>query len=70
MRENLEDGPETSEYIKSLGCAEVNLRHLYAEGEPRAKVYQAVSDAIVEAASGGAQARRPPRPDAREVSDS
>jgi siroheme synthase len=52
---HLEDGPEVSEYIKSLGCAEVSLRHLYAEGKPRTQVYQAISDAIMEAASGGAK---------------
>jgi uncharacterized protein YabN with tetrapyrrole methylase and pyrophosphatase domain len=52
---HLEDGPETSKYIKSIGCAEVNLRHLYAEGEPRAQVYRAISDAIMESASGGAK---------------
>lgn len=50
---HVEDGPGISEYIKSIGCAEVNLRHLYVEGEPREQAYQAICDAIVEAALGG-----------------
>ena len=52
---HLEDGPGISEYIKSIGCGEVNLGHLYVEGVPRAQVYRAISDAIIEAASGGAK---------------
>lgn len=52
---HLEDGPAVSEYIKSIGCSEVNLRHLYAEGKPREQAYQEICDAIVEAALGGAK---------------
>jgi hypothetical protein len=50
---HLDDSPEVSEYIKSIGVADVNLRHLYAEGKPRDLAYQQIADSIVDAALAG-----------------
>lgn len=48
-----ESDPRVSEYIVSIGCREINLRHLYQEGKPRAQAYQEICDTIVRAAKTG-----------------
>lgn len=48
-----EEDAEVSRYIASIGCEEVSVRHLYAEGKPREQAYQEICDTIVEAAQGG-----------------
>jgi len=48
-----EDDPEVGKYIASIGCREISIRHLYAEGKPREQAYQQICDTIIDAAKGG-----------------
>src|SRR6185295_9166221 len=50
---HLEDGPEISDYLASIECPEVSLRHLYAEGKPREQAYNEIANEILEAALTG-----------------
>jgi len=52
---HLADGPQISDYLASVECVEVSLRHLYAEGKPREQAYQEIASAILEAALTGAK---------------
>jgi uncharacterized protein YabN with tetrapyrrole methylase and pyrophosphatase domain len=48
-----EDDPEVSKYIGSIGCKELSIGYLYAEGKSREQAYQEICDAIIEAANAG-----------------
>lgn len=50
---HLEDGPEITDYLASIECAGVSLRHLYSEGKLREQAYQEISNAVVEEALAG-----------------
>jgi siroheme synthase len=50
---HLEDGPEISDYLASIGSPEISLRYLYAEGKPREQAYKEISNAVVTEALTG-----------------